>query len=213
MQVLALRPAYDRPVARVSWRPSSSLSCCHGRHHPDGTDVCDGVVIKRSHLLSNTCAREQQCLLTADGQLFTVQRLFSVQLLGKAGCRSGSGGGGESIFLSLVSAQLLAGREPCAACLRTWKDACAVVLAVRTYASAVRCALHADGVVQCAAPGFKLRVCVPSPKIWPGSWLARVVPAWYPGFCPRDIKANQSGEFWKKILWCPLLTYLQLGRL
>lgn len=39
------------------------------------------------------------------------------------------------------------------------------------------------------------------------------MPAWYPGFCPRDVKANQSEEFLKKILWCPLLTYLQLGRL
>lgn len=91
MQVLALQPASDRPMARILWRPFSSLSCCHGRHDLDGTDVRDGVVIKQNHHLSNICAREQQCLLTADGQLFTVQCLFSVQLLGKAVCHSGSG--------------------------------------------------------------------------------------------------------------------------
>lgn len=157
----ALLPAYDRPMACVLWRPFSSLSCYHGRHDPDGTDVCDGVVIKQNHHLSNICAREQQCLLTADGQLFTVQRLFSVQLLGKAVCHSGSG----EINLP----------KPCVGPAVGWTQALcgmftgmegysAGVLTVRTYASVVRCALHVDGVVQCAMTGFKLRVCVPPLK-------------------------------------------------
>lgn len=155
-------------MARVSWRPFSSLSCCHSRHDPDGTDVCYGVVIKRSRHLSNICAREQQCLLTADGQLFTAQRLVSVQLLGKAGCRSGSGGEinlpkpcvGPAVGWTRALRGMFTGVEG-------YMRAGGGVLTVRTYASPVRCALHADGVVKCVVAEF-MRMCS-SPKIWPGS--------------------------------------------